>query len=379
MRILHLADLHLGKLLFDVHMTDDQRHVLEQASVIAAEKAVDVVAISGDVYDRAIPPVEAVNLLDDFLADLSDAGKTVLLIPGNHDGAERLAFGRRLFRGRGVHIAPPVNAVVPVVLSDAHGPVTFYPVPFLTPFDLRQTVERADLQSFTDVFRTLFDALPEPPRGRTVCIAHCYAAGGFRNDESEERPLLIGGSEVTDPSVFRPFSLTLLGHLHRPQRIGESAWYAGAPLHYAFSEDGSPKRFHIFDLDATGAVTLETVPVSPLRRLRSLSGKLEALVEAGISDPARDDYLSVTLTDRGALFDAARKIREAYPNLLHVLRLPEGNDDVGEIPGGEAARGRADREVVSDFYAYVGDGLQAEEQSVIDEILDGMLAAERSG
>jgi exonuclease SbcD len=378
LKILHLADLHLGKLLFDVHLTADQRHVLEQAKAIVRERGVDVVAISGDVYDRAIPPVEAVALLDEFLSDVVGGGTTsVVVIPGNHDGAERLAFGRRLFETKRVHIASGKPVIEPVVLADAHGPVTFYPVPFLTPFDMRRSVDDARLESFTEVFRNLFEALPAPPAGRTVCLAHCYAAGGMKNDESEERPLAIGGSEVTDPSVFAPFTLALLGHLHRFQKVADNAWYAGSLLPYSFQDAASDKSFSLFEIDAAGRVTRESIAANPLRRLRSVTGTLDAILDAGKSDPASGDYLCVTLTDRGALFDPGRKIRERYPNTLLVLRLPEGGDGQGEIPDAAQARNRPDREVVAEFFRYVADGLTPEEQAVIDDVLQESLDAER--
>lgn len=378
MKILHLADLHLGKLLFDVHLTEDQRHVLEQAKAIVRDKDIDVVAISGDVYDRAIPPVEAVALLDDFLVDLVADGKTsVVIIPGNHDGPERLSFGRRLFGEKKIHIASGKATIDPVVIEDAHGPVTFYPVPYLSPYDLRESIDEVTVDSFTAVFQTLFDALPTPPTGRTVCIAHCYAAGGIKNDDSEERPMAIGGSEVTDPSVFKPFSLSLLGHLHRSQKVTDAVWYAGSPLPYSFSDDSAKKHFSVIELDASGKVTRDTIPISPLRALRSISGTLDQILDGAATDSAKDDYLSVTLTDRGALFDVGRKIRVVYPNALHILRRPDGGEGEGDIPDAAVARNRPDRDVVSEFFKYVSDGLSAEEQVVVDEVLGEMLEAER--
>jgi exonuclease SbcD len=380
MKILHLADLHLGKLLFDVHLTEDQRHVLDQAKSIVKERGVEVVAISGDVYDRAIAPVEATALLDDFLVDLVSAGKTtVVVIPGNHDGAERLAFARRLLGGKNVHIASGKSVIEPVVIPDAHGPVTFYPVPFLTPYDLRESIEDVKIDSFTAVFQAMFDALPSPPSGRTVCLAHCYTAGGMKNDETEERALSIGGSEVTDPAVFRPFTLTLLGHLHRSQKVADGIWYAGSPLPYSFSDGAGAKTFSLFEVHADGKSTREEIPIKPLRGVRSIYGTIEEVLAAGKADPAKDDYLSVTLIDRGALFDAGRKIRAVYPNTLHILRRAEGGEGDGEVPEAAAARNRPDREVVSEFFRYVADELTADEQVVIDEILDGMIAAERKG
>jgi exonuclease SbcD len=379
MKILHLADLHLGKLLFDVHLTEDQRHVLDQAKALVRTRGVDVVAISGDVYDRGIPPVEATTLLDDFLFDLVSDGKTsVVLIPGNHDNAERLSFGRRLLGQRNVHIAAGTAAVEPVEIADPWGAVTFYPVPYLSPCDLREEFDAAPL-SFTDVFRTLFDHLPAPPSGRTVCLAHCYAAGGMRDDETEERPLAIGGSDVTDPAVFAPFTLTLLGHLHREQKVAPNAWYAGSPLAYSFSDAASPKSFSLFEIDGDGKVERETVPVLPLRSLRSLTGTLEEVLAAAPSDAAKDDYLFVTLTDRGGLFDCGRKVRELYPNALLVQRRPDSPEGEGEIPEAGAARSRPDREVVGEFFRYVSDGLNEEERAVVDEVLEELLQAERKG
>lgn len=267
MRILHLADLHLGKIFHDVHLTDDQAHILEQVVSIVRDEKVETVVISGDVYDRAVPPVEATEILDDFLSRLVlDHGIRVVMIPGNHDSAERISFGSRLLREGGLHISSDPFACIPIEIHDSHGPVTFLPLPYIEPATFRRHLEDPEITDFTAAYRRILSGLPAS--GRTVCVAHCYAAGGIGSES--ERPLTIGGSPMVDAELFSPFTLTLLGHLHRPQRVAPNVWYAGAPLRYSFSELDHDKVFTLFDLDATGAVSRTTVPVRPRRELREI-------------------------------------------------------------------------------------------------------------
>lgn len=232
MRILHLADLHLGKIFFDVHLTADQAYLLDQAAALVRDEKVDVVVISGDIYDRSVPPVEATEILDSFLSQLIlDLGIHVILIPGNHDSAERLSFGSRLLRSRGLHIAADPYATVPVQVADSHGMVTFFPIPYIEPVTFRRHLGDTDIPDCTSAFSHLLSS--STVSGRTVCLAHCYAAGGTESES--ERPLSIGGSSLVDVDVFAPFSLTLLGHLHRPQKGGaERLVRRGAPPLFLF-------------------------------------------------------------------------------------------------------------------------------------------------
>ena len=364
MRIFHLSDLHIGKLFFNVHLTPDQIYLLDQAADLAAEQKVDVVVISGDVYDRSVPPVEGTEALDRFLSRLIlDLAIPVILIPGNHDSAERLSFGSRMLRDRGLHIAADTTCI-PIVLQDATGPVTFIPVPFIEPITFRRTLLDADIPDFTAAYRHFLSGISA--EGRTVCIAHCYTAGC---DECEsERPLAIGGTYHVDSDVFSPFTLTLLGHLHRPQRVGKNAWYAGSPLRYSFSELDHHKVFSIFDIDGDGTVARHTFPVEPLRELRQFRGNIDDIMRAAESDLCRDDYLSVTLTDRGALFDYAARIRAIYPNILSIIREHrEGEGDT--VRPGELRR-LTDREIVGRFFAHVAGEMDETEDSVLTGILD---------
>jgi len=355
MRILHLADLHLGKIFHDVHLTDDQEYLLDQAAALAQGERVDTVVIAGDVYDRAIPPAEATELLDRFLSRLVlEYGVRVVIIPGNHDSAERLSFCSRLLRERGVYIAADPFSCTPLTLTDSWGGVTLFPVPYIEPISLRQTVRDQEIPDFSAAYRYLFSRLPVT--GRTVCIAHCYAAGGEGSES--ERPLAIGGASLVDVDIFSPFTLTLLGHLHRPQRVAETVWYAGAPLRYSFSELDHRKELAIYDIGADGTVTRSTFPVTPRRELRAVRGTLEEIIRMGESDPAREDYLSVTLTDRGALFDYGAKIREVYPNVLSIVR--EVRDGEGGIVSPGEVRRLTDLEIITRFYGYVGNDLEEE-------------------
>lgn len=365
MRILHLADLHLGKIFHDVHLTADQAHLLDQAAALARDEKVDVVVISGDVYDRPVPPVEATEALDDFLSRLVlDHRIRVIMIPGNHDSAERISFGSRLLGERGVHIAADPFSCTPVRIDDAHGTVSFLPIPYIEPLSFRRHLTDADIPDFTAAYRQILSGLPTA--GRTICAAHCYAAGGVGSES--ERPLAIGGSSLVDAAIFSPFTLTLLGHLHRPQRVSPNVWYAGAPLRYSFSELDHDKEFSLYDIDASGRVTRSTVPVRPRRELRQLSGTLDEILKRAGSDPAPDDYLAITLTDRGALFDYAPRIREAYPNVLSIVR--EQGEGGGESLDSRELRRLTDLQITERFFAHVSHEPDAGERELLSSIID---------
>jgi len=381
MRILHLADLHLGKIVHEVSMTEDQAHVLDQVADLVSQGGVDVVAITGDVYDRAIPPVAATQLMDDFLARLVlGLGVRVLLTPGNHDSAERLAFGGRLMRERGLFIAPGLSgltgtsgggALLPVVLEDAHGPVHFHPLPFVAPVMLKETETDLGLGDFDEAMGRVMARLTLDPAGRNVCLAHCFTLGG-QSCESE-RPLSIGGADMVSPERFSPFHLTLLGHLHRPQKVAANVFYAGSPLKYSFSEVGHTKTAALYDLSADGSFTREEMAFSPRHDLRALSGSLEELLAAAGADQNREDYLSLELTDRGPLFDYAAKLRQAYPNVLTISRV--AYREAGE--GGIEIRGKTEWEIVRAFFDHVSQGgLNEPEEAVMRAVVEEMLRGE---
>lgn len=371
MRILHLADLHLGKIFHDVHLTDDQGHILEQIVAIARDNRVDVVAISGDVYDRSVPPVQATVVMDEFLSRLLlDLNIKVILAPGNHDSAERLAFAGRLVRSRGLYIAPALpGLILPIRLEDQYGPVTFYPLPYVEPLMLRKSLDDQEIGDFNDALARVIGDL-EPEGGRSVCLAHCFTQGGETSES--ERPLSIGGSSMVETVHFERFDLTLLGHLHRPQKISDKVFYAGSPLKYSFSEVTHTKQVSIYDLAADGSFSREMIPLIPLREVRIIKGELAAILAGADQDTQADDYLWVELTDRGALFDYAAKIRAAYPNVLNITRAEyqrEGGSD-GAIELGN----KSEAEIVASFFRHVtGSDLSAAEAAVMESVMDEML------
>lgn len=370
MRILHLADLHLGKIIFDLHLTVDQEHILAQIVAIAVREQVDVVAISGDLYDRSIPPVQATMVMDDFLSRLLiDHGIKVIITPGNHDSAERLAFASRLLKDQGLHIASALGeGIAPVTLHDADGPVTFWPLPYVDPLAVKRHLGDLEIDDFDTALQRVIAALPLA-FGRNVCLAHCFTGGGEASES--ERPLTIGGSSLVDPAHFAPFDLTLLGHLHRPQQIGAKVFYAGSPLKYSFSETGQNKNVALFDLAADGSFTRNVFDLIPLREMRTVSGELAEILATAAADPGADDYLWIELTDRGALFDYAVKLRAVYPNLLNITRSAYEGSGSGDAI---VVRNKSESEIIAAFFTHVScDGLNAAEEALLDEILNELL------
>ena len=317
MKFLHLADLHLGKRVNGFSMLEDQAHILRQILAILDDEQPDGVLIAGDVYDKSVPPVEAVELLDGFLTELCARGVQVLLISGNHDSPERLAFGGRVMDSCGIHISPVYDgAVAPVTLHDELGPVHVWLLPFVKPAHVRRWFPDADIESYTDAIAEAVAHMDIDTAARNVLVTHQFVTGGARSGSEE---LSVGGTDNVDSGVFAPFDYVALGHLHGAQHIGrETIRYAGSPLKYSFSEAKQHKSVTVVTLGEKGDVQVRTAALTPLRELREIRGSYDELTARSFYEHTtyRSDYLHLILTDEQDVFDAMSRLRTIYPYLM---------------------------------------------------------------
>ena len=317
MKFLHLADLHLGKRVNGFSMLEDQAHILRQILAILDDEQPDGVLIAGDVYDKSVPSVEAVGLLDGFLTELRARGVPVLLISGNHDSPERLAFGGRVMDSCGIHISPVYDgALAPVTLHDAFGPVHVWLLPFVKPAHVRRWFPDADIESYTDAVAEAVAHMDIDTAARNVLVTHQFVTGGARSGSEE---LSVGGTDNVDSGVFAPFDYVALGHLHGAQHIGrETIRYAGSPLKYSFSEARQHKSVTVVTLGEKGDVQVRTVALTPLRELREIRGSYDELTARSFYEHTtyRSDYLHLILTDEQDVFDAMSRLRTIYPYLM---------------------------------------------------------------
>lgn len=317
MKFLHLADLHLGKRVNGFSMLEDQAHILRQILAILDDEQPDGVLIAGDVYDKSVPSVEAVELLDGFLTELRARGVPVLLISGNHDSPERLAFGGRVMDSCGIHISPVYDgALAPVTLQDAFGPVHVWLLPFVKPAHVRRWFPDADIECYTDAMAEAVAHMDIDTAARNVLVTHQFVTGGTRSGSEE---LSVGGTDNVDSGVFAPFDYVALGHLHGAQHIGrETIRYAGSPLKYSFSEARQHKSVTVVTLGEKGDVQVRTVALTPLRELREIRGSYDELTARSFYEHTtyRSDYLHLILTDEQDVFDAMSRLRTIYPYLM---------------------------------------------------------------
>lgn len=317
MKFLHLADLHLGKRVNGFSMLEDQAHILRQILAILDDEQPDGVLIAGDVYDKSVPTVEAVELLDGFLTELRTRGVPVLLISGNHDSPERLAFGGRVMDSCGIHISPVYDgALAPVTLHDTFGPVHVWLLPFVKPAHVRRWFPDADIESYTDAMAEAVAHMDIDTAARNVLVTHQFVTGGTRSGSEE---LSVGGTDNVDSGVFAPFDYVALGHLHGAQHIGsETIRYAGSPLKYSFSEARQHKSVTVVTLGEKGDVQVRTVALTPLRELREIRGSYDELTARSFYEHTtyRSDYLHLILTDEQDVFDAMSRLRTIYPYLM---------------------------------------------------------------
>ena len=318
MKLIHLSDLHIGKRVNEVSMLEEQAYILLQILRIVDEEQADAVLIAGDVYDKSVPSAEAVTLFDHFLCRLAERELPVLLISGNHDSPERLAFGGRLLEAKGVHISPVYDGTVKTVtLQDAHGDVVFHLLPFIKPLHVKRFYPDEGIESYTDACRVAVEHMNIDPAVRNVLLTHQFVTGAA-TCESEE--LSVGGSDNVDAAVFDGFDYVALGHLHGPQNIGSNRIrYCGTPLKYSFSEADHHKSVTVVELGAKGELQLQLRPLTPRHDLRQIRGSFAELTDKTYyTNTAAEDYLHVILTDEEDVEEAVGRLRVIYPNLMKL-------------------------------------------------------------
>ncbi|WP_020670456.1 exonuclease SbcCD subunit D [Amycolatopsis nigrescens] len=355
MRALHTSDWHIGRTFHGADLLAEQEAVLAHLADLVVDEAIDVVFVAGDVYDRAVPSAEAVRVATSALGRLREAGAELVLTAGNHDSAPRLgAFGRFAAAG-GLHLRTTVDALAePVLLNDRHGTIACYGIPYLEPEPARHALGVPDARGHTGVLteamrRVREDLANRPDGTRSVVLAHAFVTGGAGSDS--ERTIAVGGVEEVPGAVFDGVDYVALGHLHGPQVLAEHLRYSGSPLAYSFSEARQRKSVWLVEFDEKGLAGVERRELPVPRRLATLTGRLQNLLDTPEFSAFEDSYLSVTLTDRVRPVDAMRRLRERFAHAVHLDWQPEGGDTSAALRYAEAVRGRSDSEIAAAFLA----------------------------
>ena len=316
MKVMHLSDLHLGKRVNEFSMIDDQRYILKQVMDIIINDKADAVIIAGDVYDRQVPPVQAVELFDAFLTGLMNMNIPVLVISGNHDSAERIAFGSDIMSAGHIYMSRAYDGKLQcVTLKDEYGPVNFYMLPFIKPSYVRPYFDE-DIKDYNDAVRLVIQNTEYDPGERNVIISHQFVTGA-QTCQSEE--ITVGGLDNVDASAYAFFDYAALGHIHGPQNMGDGIRYCGTLLKYSFSEINHKKSVTLVELGPKGEVNIELKPIKPLRDMREIKGTyMELTARDFYRNLNTDDYYHIILTDEDDIYDAAAKLRVIYPNLMKI-------------------------------------------------------------
>ncbi len=350
MKLIHLSDLHIGKRVNEFSLLEDQRYILEQILAVASQEQADGVLIAGDIYDKPVPPAEAVQVFDDFLTRLAERKIPVFAISGNHDCAERVAFGARLMSGTGVYLSPVYDGkVTGITLEDEYGEAVIWLLPFVKPALVRHVFADEEAGSYQEAVRIAVDHIAAEEEKRNVLLAHQFVTGAFRC-ESEE--ILVGGLDNVDVSVFDRFDYVALGHIHSPQQLGrDTVLYCGTPLKYSFSEAEQEKSVTVVELGKKGQVGIRTVPLRPLRDMRRIRGTyLELTALSFYQDTNREDYIQAVLTDEEDVPDGLMKLRVIYPNLMKLEYDNQRTRDNREISGTCEAEQKSELELFEEFY-----------------------------
>ncbi len=324
MKILHLSDLHIGKIVHEQSMLEDQKYMLNEIIEKIKEENIEVVLISGDVYDRSVPPSEAVTVLNQFLKTLvKDIKLKVCIIAGNHDSKERLNFGSEIFADDGLYISSIYNGSIDKVeLQDEYGKLNIYMLPYIKPVEVKQYFDDdCDISSYHNAVKAVINKENINEDERNIILSHQFVtAGSTEPEKSESETLCLGGTENVDVSCYDKFDYVALGHIHGPQRIGrDTARYAGTMLKYSFSEVNQKKSLTILDYKEKNNLKIDFIPLKPLRDMRVIKGPIEELTnEKNYGKTNREDYIRAIITNEEQVYDAIGQIKKVYPNTLRL-------------------------------------------------------------
>ena len=318
MKLFHISDLHLGKRVYEFSMLEEQKELLETIIKKIEEEKPDVLLITGDVYDKPVPPVEAVRLLDDFLTKLAERNLHTYIIAGNHDSAQRLEFGKEIIGKNGIHIAGGIGEELEYFTEeDEFGTVTIWMLPFFKPAHVNGVLGDIAVSSYGEAAEILLKQAEIDFFGRNIILAHQFVTWKGNAERSDSEMISLGGVEEIDASLFFDFDYAALGHLHSPQRMGkDTVRYAGSPMPYSFSEIRQKKGITVVELKEKGNVTLDFIPLETKRKYREIKGPLQELIDAGRADGGSEDYIRCILTNKEALLDPIGQLRSVYPNLM---------------------------------------------------------------
>ena len=363
MKLIHLSDLHLGKRVHEFSMHEEQQAILEQILTVIDSEKPDGVLIAGDIYDKSVPPAEAVMLFDDFLVNLSKRNLQVFIISGNHDSPERIAFGARIMESGGIHLSPVYDGnIMPFTMSDAYGNVNIYMLPFIKPSHVRRYFADEEIVSYTDAVRVAIKHMNVNTDERNILVTHQFVTGATRSDSEE---ISVGGSDNVSASVFEDFDYVALGHIHSPQICGAPhIRYCGTPLKYSFSEMHDVKSLTVIELNGEDTI-VRIVPLTPIHDMSELRGSFAELTDPQYytQNPQKDHYLRIVLTDENDVPDAVGRLRIIYKNLMNLTYDNTRTRQNNLISGAFETEKKSAFELFSEFYELRNNAPMSTEQS----------------
>ncbi len=370
MKLIHISDLHIGKRINEFPMLEDQKYILRQILAIADAQQADGIMIAGDIYDKPVPSAEAVQVFDWFLTELADRKKQVYAVSGNHDSAERIAFGAQLMSGRGVFVSPVYRGdTAKFTMTDSYGELCLYLLPFVKPAVVRHALqEMSDREetpmpeSYHEAVKLAVARMNVDTTKRNILIAHQFVTGAGRCDSEE---VSVGGLDNVDADVFDDFDYVALGHIHSPQSLKrETVRYCGTPLKYSFSEAAQEKSVTVVEFREKGNIALSTVPLVPLHDLRKIRGTyLEVTAKSFYQDTDTQDYVQITLTDEEDIPDGLQKLRVIYPNLMRLEYDNSRTRHSRVVERAEEIEQKTELELFAEFYEMQNNQPMSEEQS----------------
>lgn len=365
MKIMHLSDLHIGKKVNEYSMLQDQIYILKEILRIIDNEKVETVIIAGDVYDRSLPPNEALELFDEFLYQLSGRNVNVFVISGNHDSPERISYGGRMMTENKIFLSPVYDGnVKPITLNDDYGEVNFYLLPFVRPADIRRYFPDENIENYTDAVKVAIDNMNVDFNERNILVTHQFVTGA---ELSESEDIIVGGTDNVSGEVFDGFDYVALGHIHREQTVGkDNIRYCGTPLKYSFSEAKNIKSVTILDFNDKGNIEYSKIPLTPFRDMREIRGTYyELTLKSSYESTNTEDYLHITLTDEEDIPDAIGKLRSIYPNIMKLDYDNLRTRGSGTVDAIENIESKSPFELFADLFKQQNNQDMSEEQEEI--------------